>query len=143
MSHGKVMFTPVDVERTSHHLEEYSADLYAHIILLTDADTVTDLYFAVLSPLVLFKFLALMERDSVLPAPAEHPLSAERLLGLLDGLKVLSTYPSERQPLKQMLGVWSNLEPLLEKAWSPALIRLGDSDVVDSVQISRLDVRQT
>jgi hypothetical protein len=132
MNHGEVMFTPQQGDATSGQDEEHSADVFAQIILLADAAR-SDLYFAVLSPLLLFKSLALMERHSILPPPRDHPSSDERLQTLLQSLEALATFPSERKPIKDMLGVWSNVERLLDEAWSWAIQSLSaDSNQVES-----------
>jgi len=120
MTKGEGIFSPEYLNATSPHDEEHSADLFAQVTVIADANP-ADIYLAVLSPLLLFKSLALMEQESILPPAEGHPASSQRLELLVQSLTLLATRPTPRTPLLDMVGVWSNVERLLEDAWAMAV----------------------
>ncbi|HXD31000.1 MAG TPA: hypothetical protein VN643_07785 [Pyrinomonadaceae bacterium] len=120
MDHREPFFVATLPDKMTGQDVEHIADFFAQIVLLSDANA-TDLYLAVVSPLLFFKSLALMERDSILPYPKEHPASSERLAFLLESLAFLATTPAPRKILQDLLGVWSNIDGLLEEAWAVAM----------------------
>ena len=115
--HGKPFF--VQMTEMSATDVEHGADLFAQVVLLTDANP-TDLYLSAVSPLLFFKALGLMERDSILPKAKDHPASAARLEFLLECLAFLSTTPVPRKVLSDLIGVWSNIDGLINEAWAAA-----------------------
>jgi hypothetical protein len=116
--HGKPFF--VQMSEMSAKDVEHGADFFAQVVLLTDAKP-TDLYLSVVSPLLFFKSLGLMERDSILPNVKDHPASTDRLEFLLECLAFLSKNPVPRKVLGDLIGVWSNIDSLLNEAWAAAL----------------------
>jgi hypothetical protein len=100
---------------------ELQADLFGYAVVLRDADSKSNLLPA-LSPLILFKFLSLMERHGIVPVPIDHPSSADRMALLFSFFKTgFSKEKDLPQSEQTSFRIWNFVAGQIEIAWEAAM----------------------
>jgi hypothetical protein len=115
---GDGSFLPEAFRPTSSVDSEYHADIFAYMILVADSDE-KSFFFVCFAPMMLFKFLALMESKGYSSEPEEHPQSEKRLKNLLDVYYLLTENADPR--FKELLSVWNSIERQIDRAWISAI----------------------
>lgn len=113
-------FLPGSLQPTSPVDSEYVADMFAYLVLVADSDEKT-FVFACFAPMMLFKFLTLLESNGYLPEPEGHPLSEKRLENLLAVFELLAGNTDPKKKLKELMFVWKSIERQIDLAWISAV----------------------
>ncbi|MFT3770907.1 MAG: hypothetical protein QM820_36270 [Minicystis sp.] len=119
IDHGRLpAFEDTQAAGLSHEQGlELGADLFAMGAALW-AESAARMVPLVLSPMVLMKFLSMLEKDGIRQEPTTHPPSALRLEAMRMFLRPLGSDNDSRQWIAGILRVSEKIDRLLEKAWT-------------------------